>query len=255
MDTFNEKQSLESGRQPMYVALAALLIREIEEGKYPPSSILPSESDFCLRYGVSRHTVRQAIREVKERGLVSSQQGVGTIVRTPSKGPMFSAVNSIDALLEFVGTTEMHFVSLREIAVQEGLAQRLETKTGQLLSEAAFVRKAKGEDLPMSYVRIYVHPRFAKAQSTPPISNSPIYKNIERLYGVRIQEIRQDVTATLLDADLASILQAPEGSAALEIRRFFYDLNEVLIQTSISYYPSGRYIQSGRFRAMNGGTG
>ena len=239
----------------MYVALAAVLIRDIEDGKYPPSSILPSESEFCLRYGVSRHTVRQAIREVKERGLVASQQGVGTIVRSPGKGPMFAAVNSIDALLEFVGTTEMHFVSMREVTVDDALAQRVDFKPGQLLSEAAFLRKSKGEGLPMSYVLIYVHPRYAQAQVTPPVSNSPIYKNIERLYGVRVQEIRQDITATLLDAELASILQAPQDSAALEIRRFFYDLNEVLIQTSISYYPSGRYIQSGHFRATNGGTG
>jgi len=244
-----------SGRQPMYASLAAMLVRDIEEGKYQPSSVLPSEKELGERYGVSRHTVRQALREVRERGLISSQQGIGTIVRAPLQGTTFSAVNSVDALLQFVSTTEMHVVSRREVSVGDELASKLEFKKGLLLSEAAFVRKNKGDPLPMSYVLIYLHPRYSAAQETPAVSNTPIYKNVERLFGVRVHEIRQDITATSLDATLAEILQAPVGSAALEIRRFYYDMNDTLLQASISFYPADRYIQSGRFRAANPAAG
>lgn len=240
------------GRQPLYAALAGLLIRDIRDGKYPPSSTLPTEKDLSERYGVSRQTVRQALRSVRELGLISSHAGIGTIVRAPAKGQtMFSSVNSIEDLLEFVGTTEMHALSLREVTVDAALARKLECKEGLLLSEVAFLRKTPGSDVPISYIVLYVHPRFAEAQKTPAVSNTPIYKNIERLFGVRVHEVRQDISATVLNAELARILQAKEGEAALEVKRFYYDANNALVQTSISWYPADRYTQSARFRASS----
>jgi DNA-binding GntR family transcriptional regulator len=135
--------------------------------------------------------------------------------------------------------------------VDAALARKLECREGLLLSEVAFLRKTADSHVPVSYVLIYVHPRFAEAQKTPPVSNTPIYKNIERLFGVRVHEVRQDISATVLDAALAKTLAASPGDPALEIKRFFYDVNGSLLQTSISYYPSDRYTQSARFRATS----
>jgi DNA-binding GntR family transcriptional regulator len=234
----------------LYPAPATLLARDIEEGKYQPLSTLPSEKELTERYGVSRQTVRQALRSVRDLGLISSHAGVGTIVRAPvPRQTTFSSVNSIEDLLHFVGNTEMHAVSLGEVTVDAELARKLECKEGLLLSAAAFVRKTPGSDLPMSYVVIFVHPRFAAAQVTPPVSNTPIYKHIERMFNLRVHEVRQDISATVLDATLAATLQAREGEPALLIRRFNYDANGALVQSSISYYPSDRYTQSARFRA------
>jgi GntR family transcriptional regulator len=137
------------------------------------------------------------------------------------------------------------------VTVDAALASKLECKEGLVLSEVAFLRKTPGSDLPMSYLLLYVHPRFAQAQKTPVVSNTPIYKNIERLFGIRVQEVRQDISATVLDAALAKKLCAKPGDAALEIKRFYYDANGALVQTSISYYPSDRYTQSARFRATS----
>lgn len=240
------------GRQPLYASLAAMLTRDIQGGKYPPSSTLPSEKELTERYGVSRQTVRQALRSIREQGLISSHPGVGTIVRgRPSGQTRFSSVNSIEDLLQFVGNTEMHAVSLSEVTVDAKLAEQLECKEGLLLSKAVFLRKTPDSDLPMSCLLIYVHPRFAEAQKTPPMSNTPIYKNIERLFGVRVHEVRQDISATVLDAELASLLVAQPGEAALQIKRFYYDVNGALVQTTISYYPADRYTQSARFRATS----
>lgn len=202
------------------------------------------------RYDVSRQTVRQALRMVRDQGLISSHAGIGTIVRAPAgRQNMFSSVNSIEDLLEFVGTTEMHRVSRRELTVYAALARTLECKPGQLLSEVAFLRRTPGEERPMSYVVIYVPPRFAAAQETAAVTSSPIYKNIERLFGVLVHEVRQDITATVLDAPLAALLQATEGAPALQIKRFILDANGGPVQTSISWYPADRYTQSARFRA------
>ncbi|MFS8977165.1 GntR family transcriptional regulator [Cupriavidus necator] len=240
------------GRQPLYTTLANILTNDIQEGKYRPSSTLPSENELAQRYGVSRQTVRQALRAVREQGLISSHPGIGTIVREPvQRDDVFSAVNSISDLLQFVENTEMHAVSTREVVTDERLARLLNTKPGLLLSEAGFLRKTPGGALPMSYVLIYVPPRYAAAQHRPPVSNTPVYKSIEKMFGVRVSEIQQHTTATILDDELARILQAEPGSAALQMVRFFYDANQGMIQASISYYPHDRYTQTVRYRAAS----
>ena len=68
---------------------------------------------------------------------------------------------------------------------------------------------------------------------------------------MRVHEVRQDISATVLDAGLAERLKARAGDAALQIKRFYYDVNGGLVQSSISYYPSDRYPQSARFRASS----
>jgi DNA-binding GntR family transcriptional regulator len=239
------------GQQPLYMTLATILSKDIRGGKYKPSTILPSEKELTALYGVSRITVRQSLRVLREQGLITSHPGVGTIVRAQPAGSVFDAVNSTEELLAFVGNTEMHAVSRKDILVNEQLALQLECAPNILLSEACFVRKNPGSALPMSYVKIYVNPKLAKAQITPPVSKSPIYKNIERLFNIRVTEIRQDVTATILDDELAEILETKVGEAALQITRFFFDVNQSVIQVSLSFYPASRYKQSARFRANN----
>lgn len=240
---------LDRGGQPLYAMLAAILRKDIAEGKYPPASSLPTEKELTELYGVSRMTVRQSLRLLREEGLISSHPGIGTIVRefTANNG-VFDAVNSTEELLHFVGHTEMHAVSLREVQLDQALAAQLDCQPNLLMSEACFLRKTPGSPLPMSYVRIYVPPRYAEAQLTPPVSNTAIYQRIEQLFNLRVTEIRQDVTATLLDPETAAILQAQPGEAALQMTRFFFDANQTMVQASISFYPASRYKQSARFR-------
>lgn len=241
------------GRPPLYAAVSELLMRDIAAGKYPPASTLPTEQELTELYGVSRQTVRQALRILRERGLISSHPGVGTIVRaiTPDS-ETFQAVNSTSDLLHFVGTTQMHAVSRREIQLEPELAALLGCRPGQLMSEATFLRFKQGAELPMSFVQIYVHPMYAQAQDTPAVSNTPIYQRIEQIFNIKVHEIQQDVTATLLSADFAALLKTDVGEAALKITRSFYDVNQTLVQVSVSYYPSSRYTQSARFRATDG---
>lgn len=238
-----------AGQQPLYSTLADMLAREIHDGKYPPATTLPSEKELTERYGVSRQTVRFALRMLRDRGLISSHPGIGTIVREPiqSQGK-FKALNSAEDLLQFVGDTEMHALSRREVIVDEALGEMVECNPGLLLSEATFVRKTPGAELPMSYLKIYVPARYAAAQERPTISNTPVYQTIEKLFNVRVCEIRQDVTATVLDEELADILKAPVGEPALQMTRFYYDANQSLVQVTLSYYPRSRYTQSARFR-------
>lgn len=74
----------------------------------------------------------------------------------------------------------------------------------------------------MGVVRVYLHPEYAAAQITSRIARGPIYQNLERMYGIAVTEVRQDMTATVLDKETADLLQVAPGDPALQVVRFYY---------------------------------
>ena len=75
-----------SGR-PAYQQVAETLRADIRGGRIPPGSQLPSYEALMRAYGVSITVVRNAVRELKTEGLVSTHQGKGAFVRDPLPDP------------------------------------------------------------------------------------------------------------------------------------------------------------------------
>ena len=79
--------ALSADGAPRYQQLSTLLAREIRDGRHPVGSLLPPEPQLCERFGVSRHTLREAVRKLCEQGLVTRHQGIGTRVKAASAPP------------------------------------------------------------------------------------------------------------------------------------------------------------------------
>ena len=67
-------------RRPLPDDIAAVLKAEVREGVHPAGARLPTEADLCRRFGVSRATMRSALKELEVLGLVHTRHGVGTFV-------------------------------------------------------------------------------------------------------------------------------------------------------------------------------
>ncbi|MGW5610184.1 GntR family transcriptional regulator [Streptomyces sp. NPDC003753] len=72
-----------SGTAP-YEQIMADLLEQIRKGELPAGTRLPSEADLVEKYGVSRGTVRRAVRELETAGHVEARHGVGRFVSSPS---------------------------------------------------------------------------------------------------------------------------------------------------------------------------
>ena len=74
-------------REKKYLNIAQILENEILSGRWNVGDRLPTEPEFCARFGVARQTLRQAVGMLEEQGLVERLQGSGTYVRaaTPAK--------------------------------------------------------------------------------------------------------------------------------------------------------------------------
>ena len=242
---------LDAVRQPLYASLARALIQDIDQERFPVGSLLPPEETIAQRYGVSRHTVRQALRELREEGLISAQRGIGTRVRARSESPrFFSGINTVDDLLQFVDSTEMQVIGRRGIVADEEFAREFHCKPGQAWIEVNLLRKVAKQKQPLGYVQAYLRPEHADAVGNQKIHLRPVYSLIEERYGVRIVEVLQEITAANLTETIARALKAPPGTAAMRITRHFLDRTGSVIEISVGHYPSGLYTQRSRFRAL-----
>lgn len=77
---------------PKYLLIAEKLKHEIETGEYKPNDQVPKEFDLAKSYNVSRITVRNAMKELENQGLIYRIQGAGTYVKEQNISQ--AAVNS-----------------------------------------------------------------------------------------------------------------------------------------------------------------
>jgi GntR family transcriptional regulator len=70
-------------RKPLFTAVRVELERLIRQGTYPPGSQLPAEEALAQHLGVSRVTLREALRVLEEDGVLARRRGIGTFVNMP----------------------------------------------------------------------------------------------------------------------------------------------------------------------------
>lgn len=76
-------------RTPVWKTIAGSLDAEISAGHYAPGARLPTEAALAARFDVNRHTVRRALADLVERGLVHTRRGAGAFVTaTPTDYPL-----------------------------------------------------------------------------------------------------------------------------------------------------------------------
>ena len=96
------------GRRPPLPAGGTRLRKEIVDGVYPVGSQLPTEHELCERFAVSRYTIREALRRLRDDNLVSSRPRTGTlVVPRPSSDSYVQHVMSINDLLAFATGTRV----------------------------------------------------------------------------------------------------------------------------------------------------
>ena len=70
---------------PLYAALARMLMREIMAGRLPEGARLPPEREMAAEMGVAVGTLRRALADLTEQGLIERRQGSGNYVRSGSE--------------------------------------------------------------------------------------------------------------------------------------------------------------------------
>jgi DNA-binding GntR family transcriptional regulator len=237
-----------SGR-PRYLEIARILEREIARGKYPVGSLLPTERALCSTFGVSRYTVREALRRLRDLDLVSRRQGSGTqvITRAPRSSYTQSFVALTD-LLQYAKDTSLRLGPREEVTARGALARLLGASPGQRWLKYAGVRYAREAALPICTTDVYIRPAFAGIERRLGRRPGPIYILIEDMYGEKIAEVVQHISAVSMPVTAARTLGVGPGSPALRIVRRYLSGSGQTLEASVSLHRADRFIYSMRIR-------
>lgn len=236
-------------RQPRYMLLAQSILRDIGNGRYPVGSHLPTEIELAEQFGMSRHTVREAIRQLHDMGLVSRRQGVGTRVEAKTVSPRYvQSLRTISDLYQYAKDMRLDVRAVEQVTADAALAALLECKRGRSWMKVSALRYAGGSREPVCFTTIYISAAFAAISTQIGKNRLPVYTLIEKQYGERVREIRQDISAVTIDAKLATALKVRAGTPALEITRHYLNAADQLIEVAVNVYPAERFSYSMRLR-------
>jgi len=231
--------------QPQYVLVAQTLIDDIRRGHYGVGDLLPPETSLCTQFGVSRHTMREAMRLLIERGLVTRQRGIGTTVTAREPRAHYTqSTASVADLPQYVEETRLVIKELKDVLAVGELSELLACPPGQRWLYARAWRYVGRSKDPIALTHIYVHAAYAGIKGLIGAPNVPVYSLIERQYGERVAEVKQRIDAKILGADEAQALNVPEGSAALMITRHYHAASGRLLEVAVNLHPADRFSYS-----------
>lgn len=235
---------------PRYRQLTEVLRKDIETGRYPIGSLLPPEVELCAAYGVSRHTIRDAIRLLREAGLVERRRGLGTTVLAAAPPVSFiQPLGSVTALLQYARDARLAVRKVERRALDPLEAQALriaqDDRAGPWLAIDGH-RSLDGKTLAIS--RILLAPRFAGLEREAADWGRAFQELIAEQYGVHTDRVEQEISAQLLDQTEAKAFGVRTGDPALRTLRRYYDAAGGLILASDSLHPADRFVYAMSYR-------
>ena len=230
--------------QTRYLAVAEKLSKAINQGEYGVGSLLPTESELCEKFGVSRHTVREALRKLRDLGLVTRHQGVGTRVEnTEISGRYVASLNSIQDMWRHVEQTQPRVV-FKSVENKEDALFPLPAFPGdEVWQRVDVLRSSQFEKklLPVSLSHVYINNAFRGIVGMIDTATVPIFALIEKKYGQKVVLVEQEIAATMLDAATAKLLKSKPNTPGLSIIRVYKGPGGVIIQASQAISPADRF--------------
>ncbi|WP_318215465.1 GntR family transcriptional regulator [Streptomyces sp. SCL15-6] len=204
---------------PLYHQLAQQLEAAIERGVLTPGNLLGNEADLSVRLGLSRPTVRQAIRSLVDKGLVVRRRGVGTqVVHSRVRRPL--RLSSLYDDLEAAGQGPATRVLRNEtVPAGAGVAAALGVAEGAGVTVLERLRLTHGR--PVAVLCNYL-PGGLLDLDTGRLESTGLYRMM-RAAGITLHSACQTVGARSATREEAARLDEGESAALLTMRRTAYD--------------------------------
>ena len=228
------------GGRPLYQhtaeALASLLARTA------PGTYLPSEPELARRLGVSRATLREAMRSFGERGLVVRRQGVGTYV---TEAPQvidtgLEVLESIETLAARMGfSTSMGALQVRRRAADADEARSLELGAAGEVVEVSRVMLAEGR--PVAYLVDVLVPGILPDGALERGFTGSVLDLLLRQGEPALDSARTEITAVSATGEIARSLSIQRGDVLLGMEAYLFTKDNHAVDHSLSYFLPGTF--------------
>jgi len=246
-----------SGDKPRYQQLADELRARILSGELAGNASFPTESALCAEYGVSRFTVREALRRLQVEGLIARRRGSGTVVQPAAArgGALHQPLSNVGEILQYARDTRIAYDHLGLQALPKAIAVQIAMPVSDKWFRFRGVRRQVSDGQPIALTEAYViadlaaavaeilPPADAADQHINPGSNT-LFQFISNAAKLSMSKVTQDIQAVPASAEVAAALDIPRRSACLRILRCYHDQNGRLFELSVSHHPGDRFAYS-----------
>jgi GntR family transcriptional regulator len=208
----------EHSTSPLYTQVADAMRERIVKGAWPIGLQIPTLPALVQEFGVALITVRQAVRVLRDEGLLVPEQGRGTFVRNkPETHPQMRVESSLPALAELYRK-----LAPRVIPLDEGTAvPRLGADDGLPAPRYHYLRRVHASDTQLtSVISAYLDERVFKLAPRR-FRNELIIPVLMDLKSVKIGSAKQILTVSTAGADAANALNISVSAPVAEVRRVF----------------------------------
>lgn len=242
-----------SANDLLYLKILRSLKDDIVSGIYPVGSQLPTEEELCARFSVSRYTVREALRRLRDDRLVASRRGAGTIVVPPSaSGSYVHEVTSFEDLITYAIGVRFRIDTMEMIAADAKLAARIGGQASDRWLAVRGFRYAENSELPVCWTEVYVNAEFAAIGRLLQRNRGPIFHLIEDMFGSQVSEVQQEIAAATVPPRLAAGLKVKPGAMALIVRRTYRLASGKIAQVAVNTHPAARFRHAMTMRRVKG---
>lgn len=207
---------------PLWSQLGDDLVRRIDAGEF--GDVFPGELVLAEDYGVSRQTVRTALRSLREAGIVSAERGRHSKVLAPQIEQPLGGLYSLFASVRAAGMTQRSEVLALVRTQHPPAAAQLDLPATTPLVHLSRVRFADEE--PLAVDRVWLPATWATPLLEADFSHTALYTELAHRCGVHPRGGREEIDAVVLTGETARLLAVPVGSPAFAIHRLGCDADQ-----------------------------
>lgn len=234
------RRSVDRSRpEPLYLQVEVALRERMLRGEWRPGTKIPSEEQLCKDYGVSRVTMRQAIRTLVEDGYLERARGRGTFVREPTLTAGVRGLNSFSEEMRALGLDPGgRVLAIDVVRAEEVVAERLGIEIDDRVVRLRRLRTGDGKPIGVQTTCLPAI-RFPGLESVD-LTDRSLYAVLEQRYGVSMTEAHETFWVTRIGRSDAELLQVSRGACAFRVERVASD-EQSAIEFTASLMRGDRY--------------
>jgi GntR family transcriptional regulator len=236
---------------PRYLQIRNILTRRLNDG-FAAGDRFPSEYQLCTEFGVSRETVREALRGLESEGLIARHRGKGTFVaRLPDTAQDKRLTGLVEDFTELKLNTDANVIRSGVETPPMRIASALHLDAGERLFRILRLRQVDGK--PFACHDAFLPLDIGSALAHLDLTHTTLFGELRRTLGIKLVEIYQHIDASTADVSLARLLELEVGAPLLVTRRALSH-RRTGAQTMIfeSYFRADRYYYTVQLKQRDG---
>lgn len=210
-------------RLPLYEQIKQQILQRVADSEWDSNELLPSEWDLAEQFSVSQGTVRKALTDLVNDGVLYRQQGRGTFVAEPLDDWAGMSMVSPGMLREKPDRLVREFLGIQRAHASDELAATLGLRRGAAVHRIRLLWRQQGQIVALDEVTLPLE-RFEALDVRWLRQSVGVWAVLQQHFGVRLRVKAEQWRAIGLPREEAQLLHAREGEPALFYLRLAEDM-------------------------------